>query len=352
MDSRERYVRALTFDGPDRVPIMHHAVPGAFRAHGPALEELYERYPSDVLLSPVTHNPFSFQDHPRGHWANGAVSHDDWGCGWHWTTPDHMGIAVEHPLEDWGAVATFRAPDPMVGDSGVRHMEETAGPDRGRHFVFADAGEVFQRMFFLRGYENLLLDLLEDRPEVYALRDIVVDHCLTRINRWHETGLIDGLILRDDWGSQQSLLVNPRIWRRVFKPAYARILEAIHAGGAYASFHSDGAIQEIVPDLVEMGWEELNPQVHVMDIEELGRLFGGKVCVRADIDRQWTLPQGAPEDVRNLVTRLYGAFGSSRGGYVAWGEMNADVPLGNCEALLETASGLHLQVTDESGQAR
>ena len=168
MDSRERYVRALTFAGPDRIPIVHHAVAGAFRAHGPALGELYARYPSDVLLSPVTHTPFGFHDHPRGRWLDGEVSYDDWGCGWLWTTRDHMGIAVEHPLDSWDALAAFQAPDPMIGEGGVRHMEEIVRPDGRNHFVFADGGELFQRMFFLRGYEKLLLDLLEDRPEVYV----------------------------------------------------------------------------------------------------------------------------------------------------------------------------------------
>ena len=71
-----------------------------------------------------------------------------------------------------------------------------------------------------------------------------------------------------------------------------------------------------------------------MDIETLGRQYGGKVCVRADIDRQWTLPHGSPEDVTALIRRLFDAFGRSGGGYVGWGEMAADVPLANGAAML------------------
>ena len=336
MDSRERYVRALTFQGPDRVPVMHHAVRGAFREHGQALEELYARYPGDVLLSPLSRGAFAFHDHPRGRWMEGEVSRDDWGCGWQWTTPDHMGLAVYHPLGDWAALDNFRPPDPMVGEEGVDHMEEVVRQDGHRHFVFVDGGEVFQRMFFLRGFENLLVDLVEDRPEVYALRDMVVEFNLKRLERWLGTGLVDGIVCRDDWGTQAALMVNPEIWRRVFRPVYQRLADFIHEGGAYASFHSDGDILEIIPDLIEMGWDELNPQVHLMDIEELGRQWGGKVCIRADIDRQWTLPQGTPEQVRAFIERLFDAFGPFDGGYVGWGEMNADVPLANCEAMLET----------------
>lgn len=347
MNSRERYLRALTFQGPDRVPLMHHTLRGAFRAHGRRLEELYARYPSDVLLSPVSRGPFAFHDHPRGWGTVGEVTYDDWGCGWLWLTSDHMGQAVEHPLADWAALDGFRLPDSLVGEEGVRHMEEVVRQDDHQHFVCVDAGELFQRMWFLRGYENLLADLHEDRPEVYELRDMVVEWNLKRIERWLETGLVDGFIHRDDWGTQTSLMVRPAIWRRVFKPAYKRIVDAIHSGGAYASFHSDGYTWEIIPDLIEVGWDELNPQVHLMDIAELGRCYGGKVCFRADIDRQWTLPRGTPDEVRALVGRIFNAFGRFNGGYVGWGEVSTDVPLVNAEAMLETI--FNLRYTGEGG---
>ena len=340
MNSRERYLRALTFQRPDRVPIMHHSVRGAFRVHGQALEDLYAKYPGDVLLSPISNGPFAFHDHPRGWGTLGDVTYDDWGCGWLWSTSDYMGQAVEHALSDWAIFGDFRAPDPLTGEEGVAHMEEVVRADGHQHFVFADAGELFQRMFFLRGMENLLVDLLEDRPEVYALRDMIVEFHLKRIERWLETGLVDGFLHRDDWGTQTALMVRPAIWRKVFKPAYKRIAEAIHSGGAYASFHTDGFTQEIIPDLIEIGWDELNPQVHLMDIEGLGRLHGGKVCVRADIDRQWTLPHGSPQDVRTLIERLFNAFGGFNGGYVGWGEMSSDVPMANAEAMLGTIFGL------------
>ncbi len=330
----------MTFQGPDRVPIMHHHVKGAFRAHGQALEALYERYPSDVLLSPVSRGIFTFQDCQRGRWTNESVSYDDWGCGWLWNTPDHMGIAVENPLNDWAALDAYRPPDPMTGADGVDHAARCVDEDGHRRFVFADGGEVFQRMFFLRGYENLLIDLAEDRPEVYVLRDMVEGVVLSRIDRWLDTKRIDCIMLRDDWGTQTSLMVQPEIWRRVFAPSYKRIVDRIHEGGAYGSFHSDGVIHEILPDIVDMGWDEVNPQVSAMQFDELGEAVGGKICVRADIDRQHTLPYGSPEDVSQLVERLFDTFGRFGGGYAGWGEMNADVPLANGEAMLRTLFGL------------
>ena len=342
MNSRERYIRALTFQGPDRVPVYHATLAGGLRVHGRALEELYARYPSDVLKAPrsksnISKTTLAFHDNARGGGTVGKVTYDDWGCGWLWSTADHMGQAVEHPLANWAAFDDYRPPDPMVGEEGVAFVEEVVRQDDHQHFVFVDAGELFQLMWFLRGFENALMDLIDEPPELYALRDLITDWNIKRIERWLESGVVDGFTHRDDWGTQTTLMTRPETWRRVFKPAYKRIVDAIHSGGnAFASFHTDGCTQEIIPDLIEMGWDEINPQVHLMDIEKLGRQIGGKVCVRADTDRQWTLPHGQPEDVRTLVERIFNAFGRFNGGYVGWGEVASDVPLANVEAMLDT----------------
>ena len=338
MDSRERYTRALTFDGPDRVPIMHCTLKGAWQVHGAALVELYARYPSDVLLS--SRGPFAFAGSERGYWNQGRVTTDDWGCGWLWNTPEYMGQAVEHPLADWAALGAFRPPDPMTGEAGVEQMVAEVAADGHRHFVFVDGGEVFQRMIFLRGMEALMLDFAESRPELLHLRDLIVEVCLRRIQRWGETGCVDGIILRDDWGTQEAMMINPEYWRLLFLPAYRQLVDAIHDVGAYVSFHSDGYIAPILEDLIDIGCDEINPQAHCMDIEDLGRRLGGRVCVRADIDRQYALPHGSPDQVAALVRRLHAAFGTHRGGYVGWGEMCSDVPLANGEAMLRAFAGL------------
>ena len=340
MDGRERYIRALTFDHPDRVPVMHCTLGGAWQTHGQALVDLYARYPSDVLLSSRTGGPFALTLSERGHWANGEVTYDDWGCGWLWSTPDHMGQAVHHPLADWRALDTYRAPDPAAGYDGVQQMVAEVDADEHRHFVFADGGELFQRMMFLRGMEDLLVDLHEEREELYLLRDMIVEVCLKKIEMWGATGKVDGIILRDDWGTQQALMIRPETWRRVFRPAYERLVEAVHDARAFVSYHSDGVIDAILPDLVTIGCDEVNPQAHVMDIEALGHRIGGTVCVRSDIDRQHILPDGKPDEVRQLIGRLFEAFGTFDGGYVGWGEMNSDVPLANGQAMLETFYGL------------
>jgi hypothetical protein len=319
---------------------MHRTLGGAFRVYGQDLEDLYARYPSDVLLSPRTRSPFSFNDNSRGIAKTGVRSKDDWGCTWYYLTEDFAGQTVEHPLESWAAFDSYRAPDPMTGESGVLEMEAAVREDGRQHFVLVTGGELFQRMFFLRGYENLLVDLAEDRPEVYVLRDLVADWNIARIQRWNQTGLVDGILLLDDWGTQQTLMVKPDTWRRVFRPAYKQMVEVIHAGGMTAHFHTDGVTQAIMGDLIEIGFDELNPQVAIMDVEDLGRRFGGKVCFRADLDRQYILRTGTPADVEAHIRRMFDAFGRFDGGYVGYGQVGPDVPLANAEALVRTVYSL------------
>ena len=348
MDNRERYVRALTFDDPDRVPVMHGGLAGIFRVYGEALVQLLDRYPSDVLFSPVAQGSdipmglglFAFRGNSRGPWREREITYDDWGCGWLYLTTDYMGQPVEHPLADWAALETYQPPDPMTGDEGVREMEEAVRRDGHRHFVYVDGGELWQRMFFLRGYENLLVDLLEDRPEVYTLRDMVVEWNLQRIHRWLETKVVDAILIRDDWGTQTALMVRPAIWRKVFKPAYQRIVDAIHDGGAFAGLHTDGNTREIIPDLVEIGWDEVNPQVHLMNLEELGRLYAGRICFRPNLDHQRILTYGTPEEVRTHVGQVFNALARPNGGFVGSGQIHLDMPQANIETMLDALSSL------------
>ena len=335
MNSRERYRRALTFSGPDRVPVMHRTIPGAFRRHGSGLEALYAQHPSDVLLSPTTRAWFAFK---RGvAESSGALKgvKDEWACIWDSLNDDYLGQVFGHPLDTWDKLAAFRPPEPTVGMEGVTELLDAVRADRHEHYALIEVGTLWHRTNWLRGFENSLMDVIEDRPEMYALRDMITDFLLKRVeillrHREH----IDGILINDDWGTQETLMIRPEYWRKVYKPAYAKIVAAIKSGGCFAHLHSDGVTDAIMDDLIEIGFDELNPQMSCMDIESVGRRFGGRVCFRADMDRQYVLPFGTPAEVTAYVNRLHAALGSSRGGYIGYGQINTDVPLENAEAML------------------
>ena len=145
---------------------------------------------------------------------------------------------------------------------------------------------------------------------------------------------VDGILITDDWGTQQTLMIRPEYWRKLYKPAYTKLVAAIHGAGFFAHLHSDGVIDSILGDLIDIGFDEVHAQMSCMNVEGLGRRFGGRLCMWADIDRQYTLPYGSSADVEAYVQRLLSAFGGFNGGYVGYGSLCPDVPLANVEAML------------------
>lgn len=325
MTSRERVHRAIAFQGPDRVPIVHSTLPGAFLKYGAALQDLYRRYPADV-------RPVGYYDPNEYGPAARIGSRDDWGAVWKRLGEDYKGQVVEHSLADWRALRTYRAPPPITEEERTQ-LRRQIRADRGEHYLQTDLGTLWQRMFYLRGFEAVLLDLATDRAEAYQLRDLILEHLLARIEAL-QAFPIDGLLLRDDWGAQDRLLIRPARWREFFRPAYQQIAAAARAAGKHLEFHSDGQTREILPDLAEIGCQVLNPQMAVVGIDWLSRTLGGRVCFHTDLDRQHLLPHGTPQQVEQHVHQALEALGRFQGGCLGGGEISPDVPLENAEAML------------------
>jgi uroporphyrinogen decarboxylase len=199
----------------------------------------------------------------------------------------------------------------------------------------ADGDTLWQRMFYVHGYRATLEDLLIQPERCARLRDMILAVMVRRVERLCELPALDGIHFRDDWGTQQSLMIRPQLWREFFKPAYARLFALARDAGKHVWFHSDGAIGEIVADLIEIGVQVLNPQVDVVGRDRLRSLCRGVITIQADIDRQRILPYGTPVEVRTAVREDVAAFGGPAGGYIGRGEAAGDVPLENLEALFD-----------------
>lgn len=323
MTSRERVRRAIAFSGPDRVPIFHGVLPGAVDRHGERLRALFERYPSDFVGQSGRYRSTEESPHHQQ-----GLDRDEWGCTWVNVIGGVEGQVRVHPLADWGALKDYRPPDPCAGHWG----DPEARPEPDRYWLMSGGGgRLFERMHFLRGYQALLCDIAEGRPEVVALRDVVLDHTLRRL----EQQLVyqaDGISFMDDWGCQDRLMIRPEVWRDLFKPAYKRIVDMVHAAGKHFYFHTDGYTLEILPDLIEIGVDVINPQFSCMDLERVAEVCAGRVCISSDIDRQHLLPRGTPKEVRAHVRKVVELFGGAKGGLIGRAEIGPDVPLENAEA--------------------
>jgi uroporphyrinogen-III decarboxylase len=327
MNSRQRVIRAIEMTGPDRTPIMHDTLPGAFSRYGTALEILYREYPDDVIdVGSATYGEFGPEI--------GTPSRDPWGSLWVRHTDEHKGQVTFCPLADWSALDTYRPPDTCT-DEIITELVRKIRANAGKKYTLADGDTLWQRMYYLRGFRAANEDLLVDTARAARLRDMILEVILRRLDRLAGLDGLDGVHFRDDWGTQKALLIRPELWRHFFKPAYARMFHVVRQSGKHVWFHSDGVIDEIIPDLIDIGAHVINPQCNCMPRERLSELIAGKVCLLGDLDRQWTLPRGSPEDVRAAVRADIDTYGRFNGGLVARGEVAGDVPLANVEAMLD-----------------
>ncbi len=330
MTSRERILAAIEFTGPDRAPIHHYIFPGAFREHGQKLLDLLERYPDDFDNAGPLANYRTVQE--QGDNPPETIEwRDAWGTRWIRSSLYTSGEVVEPAIPEWDVWPAYEFPP---GPSEA-HFERFAASVKEQHperFVFVAGGGLFQHVQNLRGPEGFFCDIGEDRQELHELLDRLVDYYLPALDK-HLAAGADCAVWGDDWGAQGAMLCSPESWRRIFRPRYLRLFDVALEHGAKIWTHSDGWILEILPDLIEMGVNVVNPQHPCMGTKRVGEILGGKVCVRTDIDRQWVIPFGTPDQVRAAVDEVMHEFGRFNGGVLLHGEIGPHVPFENIEAL-------------------
>jgi hypothetical protein len=332
MQSHERVKRAIHFEGPDRAPISHAVLPAAQLKYGAALDEILAEYREDFGWDYM-------QDLPEDEYPalyKGGRNVDDFGTVWYGEWKGICAIPVEWPIKDLdGNYDAYRWPDDF-----------TAGPPQGRQYSGHMCGfddrwyargawiTYFEQMQQLCGMENFLMSVATESRGFYRLLDDMLAFNLRWIDKWLELPY-DGLHFADDWGGQTGLMIRPETWRRIFKPRYAEMFRRTREGGMDVWYHTDGHINEIFGDLIEIGVDVINCQVPVVGHDWIAANVRGKVAIRTDIDRQHVMPFGSPAQVKEEVQRVFEACGTAQGGVVACGEVGPDVSLENIRAMYE-----------------
>jgi len=330
--SRERVIKALRFEHPDRPPRDLWTLPGIPMFHAEALAALQEAFPSDFTGPEFDYGP---AERARGVPNQVGSYTDEWGCGWEVAETGVIGEVKHAPLDDWAALSSYQPPWEMLDGADFSRVNASCARTDKFVLVGASVARPFERMQFLRGSEKLYVDLAYGTREVLQLRDLVHAYFVRELELWART-YVDGIGFMDDWGAQQRLLIAPAMWRELFKPLYAEYCSIIHGAGKFVFMHSDGHIAAIYPDLIEIGVDALNSQLFCMDIEELGRRHRGQITFWGEIDRQHILPFGTVDDVRAAVRRVHAALGDPAGGVIAQCEWGIGVPAENVAAVFET----------------
>lgn len=329
MNSRERVKRTIECNHPDRAPRDLWHLPGLRMRLGDATVDAFQqRWPADVVQARGRKNKavMAYGDS----FAVGE-SRDEWGCVFENATPGVSG-EVKHPiLADWD-FDKLHVPTELLD---VDIAKVTAFAQSSDKYVFASGwARPFERIQFIRGTENIYMDLAMESPELAKLIKIVHEFYLKDMETWVQTP-VDAVVIMDDWGMQRSLLISPDMWRQIFKPLYKDYCDLAHSNGKQVWMHSDGYIYDIIPDLIEVGVNVLNSQLFCMPIEEIGKKYKGKICFWGEIDRQHILPTGSPKDVEHAVERVHANLWNN-GGCLAQFEWTAETPLANAEVVYTT----------------
>lgn len=200
-------------------------------------------------------------------------------------------------------------------------------------------GSHFEKAYFARGIENLLADLAGEPAFARELLNAIIEKNLVMLDNFIAAPEIDGVLLGSDWGTQQDLIMSPATWENMIRPGEQKEYDLIHSYGKDVWIHSCGKIEKIIPSLIEMGVDVLNPvQSECMDLQNLKDSFGQKLTFWGGLSTQRTLPFGTPENVKKEARQVKDLMAKG-GGYIFSPSqtVQGDVPLENITALIEAA---------------
>ena len=271
---------------------------------------------------------------------------DAFGAVWRCDAPDRSvgdwGGHVDYPLRE-PSLKGYTFPDPLAGPTrtGPVVQARRGHPDR---FLWVEGSSLFQRAWGLCGFENYLGYVAGEEAFVEELTEKLADYYAKEISLLKGLGA-DAVRVADDWGFQESLMIRASTWRRLFKKAYARLFQAAHDAGLIAMLHSCGKVEEIIPDLIEVGLDVLHPlQPEANDVARCQREFGKDITFWGALGSQSTIPFGTVADVRREVRERLQLF--HKGGYILApaGSAPTETPAENIVAIADEARA---QITEQ-----
>ena len=198
---------------------------------------------------------------------------------------------------------------------------------------------VFETAWYLRGMDTFMIDMVANVEFAEALMDCITDIRVGMARRYAEAGL-DILQLGDDVATQLDMMIDPELWRALIKPRLARVVRAAKATNPdlLLFYHGDGNMMQVVPDIVELGIDVLNPvQPECMDPVEVKRRFGDRLALWGTLGTQTTLPFGSVAEVRETCRRLIREVGKGGGLLLSPTHVvEPEVPIENLVAFIET----------------
>ncbi|OGO66914.1 MAG: hypothetical protein A2029_13120 [Chloroflexi bacterium RBG_19FT_COMBO_47_9] len=357
MKHRDRVLTALNHQEPDRCPMQISFTPefavrlgadlqlkgqGIHNPHGGGnTYELERLLDEDMLLTSVG-------------WVNGYYQNvyqdvdsyqDEWGVTWRtieYQTRFGKGKYTEpvgHPLADDRELERYSTPDPDRPDL-YAEAERVISEYKSEYWIVGvTPTTIFETAWALRGYEQLLVDMAAHPDKAKLVLDLPFHYHMIVTQHLVRLG-VDMIWLGDDVGSQNSMLMSPKMWRAYLKPPMAELIASLRAINPHIkiAYHTDGVVYPIIPELIEIGVDVLNPiQPMAMDPVKLKDSYGDRLCFWGSMDIQQTLPFGSPHDVKQEVLTRLETIGRDGGLLIGpTHNLQLDTPLENFWAMIDT----------------
>ncbi len=333
--SRDLVINTLNHELVERAPRDLWPSPEVKAACADELAEVQLRFPSDIIRA-----DFKYPYGKRGRGSPNRTGRytDAWGCTWR---VSHQGAVCEiedSPLADRKQIAEYKPPFELVEDGKqVRAKLDAVNrqcADVSRFVLVETQVLPFNRLCFLRGFDAAAADLQSGNKHTETLLEMLHDFSCREMEMWAETD-VDGVIIRDDLGSDDALLLESALWRNVFKPFYREYCKILHAKDEFVFFRTNGNVGNIFGDLVRIDIDAVHTQLFSMNIEQLAKRYRGRVTFWGEIDRQRILPFGSLDEIRKAVLRVRRALDFGNGGIIAQCRWDAEVPIQNIIAVFE-----------------
>ncbi len=357
MKRRERVLRAINHEETDFVPYNFHAVPGVWgkvcRHYG--LKDNHEAmaFIGNHIVkvgSDFNYNPWAEQvGQVRLTLSGGPVytnldqggelHRDEFGCVWdrRGSLPHPVAYPLAETHEPSSALEEYAFPDPYRAGR-FDQARQLAERYRGQVFLFGKLGMcLFERAWSIRGMTQLLIDMAQQPEFVEELLDRILYEWNLPIIEQQLALEVDGFYFADDWGTKTGLMFSPGMWRRFIKPRLAVMYQRCREAGVVVGQHSDGAVEALFPDLIEIGLQVFNPlSPSLMEPGTIKEKYGDRLTFYGGVDVERTLPLGSPDEVREEIRARAAVMGRG-GGYILQSSHTIleDVPMENILAYIE-----------------
>ena len=346
-DRVQNFLKAVYFDRPDWIPAQINLLPAAWLRHGDALDDVAAQFPQffpghragahkDMKLS---------QQHRKERWT------DAWGVVWDNAEEGVSAIPDDGqaPLRDWATFETYEPPEMLEIDDHGNARDWDAVAKRMAHAKanggLAGGGMIhgflFMRLFYLRGFNNFMMDVATRDPRLDRLIEAVLEQNVRLVGKQLDLGA-EYMQGGDDMGMQTSLAISPRDWEHYMKPCFEAIWGPCRDRDVTVYQHSDGHILDIIPHLIECGVKVIDPQIRANTLEGIVDAAKGKVCILIDLDRQ-LFPFATPEQARAHVIEAKEALNMPEGGLMMKAacahDVKPEVVRAICEAFVEVGCG-------------